>query len=215
MSYARVSILGQFPGGEKWSINPVFDPNGEGLDTVSQANLDAAVAAVNALTIPSALMTLQGSGVTVNGCRIEVRSDTDDRLIGLSTASRATPSGGAGSLKLPTQSAIVVSLRTNTPGGRGRGRLYWPATGVVLGTDGRISSPTPTAIAADMKTYLLAIRNALATTNPLIGFDLAVRSQASRQTPLVVRLQVGDVVDTQRRRRDAYIESYSSVSFPA
>jgi hypothetical protein len=120
---------------------------------------------------------------------------------------------GVGSLQLPTQSAIVASLRTNTPGGRGRGRVYWPATGAVLGTDGRLSSPTTAAIVADLKTYFKAIESALALGQPTAAWYLSVRSSTAKATPHVARIQVGDVIDTQRRRRDAYVEAYQSVTY--
>jgi hypothetical protein len=213
MSYARVSILGTFPGGEKWSINPCFDPEGE-LGTIpGQAGMDAAVVAINGITVPGSLTTLMGSGVSLVGSRLEIRDDNTDALLGLSQANRATAVVGVGSLKLPTQSAIVASLRTNTPGGRGRGRVYWPATGAVLGTDGRLSSPTTAAIVADLKTYFKAIESALALGQPTAAWYLSVRSSTAKATPHVARIQVGDVIDTQRRRRDAYVEAYQSVTY--
>jgi predicted fused transcriptional regulator/phosphomethylpyrimidine kinase len=65
-----------------------------------------------------------------------------------------------------------------------------------------------------MRVYLTAMRDALATAFPTIGFNLAVRSKTTKTTPHVVRIQGGDVVDTQRRRRDNLPEAYSSLSFP-
>ena len=50
MSYVRVSILGDAPGGEVWSINPVFDPTLEFPGGVDQTALDAATDAIAALT---------------------------------------------------------------------------------------------------------------------------------------------------------------------
>jgi len=41
-----------------------------------------------------------------------------------------------------------------------------------------------------------------------------VRSKTTKTSPHAVRIQVGDVVDTQRRRRDVQLESYSAVAFP-
>jgi len=109
---------------------------------------------------------------------------------------------------------VVFSLRTNSPGGSGRGRLYWPALGGGITAAGRLGTSNVTAFMGGMKTYLLAIRDILAANFPLIGFDVAVRSRATKTTPHVVRMQVGDVVDTQRRRRDHLPESYQQVAIP-
>jgi hypothetical protein len=145
---------------------------------------------------------------------VEVRDDATDALIGTSSQSSASPTIGSTAIRLPLQSAVVISIRTNTPGASGRGRLYWPATGQQLGTDAKTSTPSAASMATDAKTYLMGIRSALAAAFPTIGFDLAVRSKATHTTPHAVRLQVGNVIDTQRRRRDALIESYSSVLVP-
>lgn len=209
-----MSILGSAVGGEVWSINPVFDPNGEFPGSVDQTALDAAATAIAALTPGVTMMTDISSALALTGCRVEVRSDTDDSLIAIAIAPRVATGVGTGTPRLPPQSAAVISLRTNTPGARGRGRLYWPAVGVAVGTNLRNNSTNTSGLCTDFRAYSNAIRGALATAFPLIGFDLAVRSRANHATPHVVRVQVGDVIDTQRRRRDALIEAYSSIAIP-
>lgn len=214
MSYVRVSILGQMTNGEVWSINPTFDPSGEFGTGVDQAQIDAAATAIAALSPPSSLLTLMSNLLQITGARVEVRDDSSDALLGISTQARTTALSGSVGPVCPPQSALVFSLRTNTPGGSGRGRLYWPALGVSLGSNGRIAAATVTTNLTSMKTYLLAQRDALATAFPTIGFNLAVRSRQTKTTPHVVRLQAGDVVDTQRRRRDNLAEAYVSTTIP-
>jgi len=214
MSYVRVSILGTLGTSEVWSVNPVFDPSGEIEGTTNQANLDAAALAIANLTVGSATSSkLSTSGVRT-GCRLEVRSSSGDELLAFSVQASTTPSAGSGSQTMTNQSALVVSLRTDTPGPSGRGRIYWPCLNAPLDATGRLNSAAVTPFLTDMKTYLLGMRSALATAFPLIGFDLAVRSVKTGQTPHVTRIQVGNVIDTQRRRRDTLPESYTSVSFP-
>lgn len=214
MSYVRVSILGRLVNEEVWSINPVFDPTGEFPGGVNQASLDAATLAIANRSVPSGLrnaLSAQGSRV---GARVEVRSDVDDSLIGISTQASASASPGLGGLTMPPQSAIVTSLRTDVPGGSGRGRIYWPNLAGTLGTDGRMLAANITTFLTDMKAYLTGIRTDLATAFPTIGFDLAIRSRTTSSTPHVTRLQVGNVVDTQRRRRDTLPENYQATTFP-
>lgn len=214
MSYVRVSILGALLNEEKWSINPTFDPSGEFPSAVDQVKLDAAGAAIAALNPGSALLGLLSAQGTLIGTRVEVRDDVTDQLLGITIQNRATPLPGSNPIRLPAQAAVVGSLRTSTPGGSGRGRVYWPALGATVDTSGRLSSPLPSSVLTDLKVYMLAIRSALATAFPLIGFDLAVRSRTTHTTPHVVRLQVGNVIDTQRRRRDTLPEAYQTQSFP-
>lgn len=215
MSYVRVSILGAAPGGEVWSINPVFDPTGEFPGGVDQTALDAAANAIAALSPAGALTTFLSSALSVTGCRLEVREDSNDALIGISVQQRSPVFTGTGTPLRGAQTAIVFSLRSNTPGGSGRGRLYWPAVGTSVDATLRFTSTTAATAAGDMRTYLLAMRSALATAFPTIGFDLAVRSRTTHTTPHVNKIQVGTVPDTQRRRRDKMVEDYSSLPFPA
>jgi hypothetical protein len=212
-SYMRVSVLGSTIGSEVWSINPVFDPTFE-FPGWNQAAGDAAAIAIAAIVPGSSLLTMMSSSMSITGIRLEARDSTSDALIGTAQAIKATAQAGTGVPKLPAQAATVISLRTDTPGGVGRGRLFWPALGNTIGSDLRMSTPSPNSVLTDMKAYLLAIRSALATAYPTIGFDLAVRSKTTHTTPHVTRLQVGNVIDTQRRRRDTYPEVYSSSTFP-
>ena len=214
MSYVRVSILGTQVNEELWSINPVFDPTGEFPGGVDQVALDAAALAIANRTIPTNLRILMSTSAVRTGARVEVRNDADDSLIAISVQGSAAALAGTGTAALPPQSAVVCSIRTNTAGGSGRGRIYWPAMGQGLGANGRVGNPTTALLVADFKAYLMGIRSDLAAAFPTIGFDLAVRSKTTHTTPHAVRLQVGNVIDTQRRRRDALAESYVQVAIP-
>lgn len=214
MAYLRVSILGTAQGGEVWSINPTFDPEGELPGFPSQGPLDAAALAIANLNPGANLLAILSPALSITGARVEARDDTTDDLIAISNQSRTTPLPGTGTVRMPPQSAQVFSLRTNTPGGSGRGRIYWPIIGQTLGSDLRIGSSSVTTNLTEMKTYLAAIESALEAAWPGSVFQLAVRSRATRSTPHVVRLQAGNVVDTQRRRRDTLAEVYSTVNYP-
>lgn len=214
MSYVRVCILGTLVSEERWSVNPTFDPTGEFGSTVNQVALDLAAKTIAEISPTAGMSQLMSSAAKLTGVRLEVRDDTSDGLIGISEYTLPTPWGGGTPVTLPPQAAVVVSLRTTTPGGSGRGRIYWPALGATLNSTGRLTSPTTDTVATGFKTYFASVRGALATAFPLIGFDLAVRSKTTRTTPHVVRLQVGNIIDTQRRRRDAIRESYSTLDIP-
>jgi hypothetical protein len=86
--------------------------------------------------------------------------------------------------------------------------------GNTIVSTGRLQTGDLALNLSQMKTYLNGIRSALATAFVTIGFDTAVRSRATKTTPHVVRMQVGDVADTQRRRRDHLPESYQTTTLP-
>lgn len=213
MSYVRVGILGTMAGGEVWSVNPVFDPNGEFEGSVNQLALETAALAIANLSPGGNLISVLSPQLSVTGCRLEVRADADDSLIALAIANATTPTVGTGTLRMPPQAAMVISLRTDTPGASGRGRLYWPCPAGAVTTNFHVASTLPPALLTDFKTWMHAVGGILATNFPLIGFDLSVRSKTTKTTPHVVRIQCGDVVDTQRRRRDALPEAYSTLAY--
>lgn len=182
MSYVRVSILGSAPGGEVWSINPVIDPTFEFPPGVDQDALDAACNAIAGLTPGAALLGFMSTQLSITGARLEVRDDSTDALIAISNQVRTTPQPGTGAPQRGAQTALVFSLRTNTPGGSGRGRLYWPAVGTAVNLQLRFD-PTPVSNSlTQMAAYLHAMEDALATAFPTIGFAYphdAAREQAA------------------------------------
>lgn len=206
----RVSILGTLPGGEVWSVNPCYRLDGGGTLNYSEAL--AAVAAVNAIAVPTGLRAMMNSGTAVTGCRVESRS-YGGALESQADGLKATPTFGTGAGSLPYQSAAVLSLRTVAAGGKGRGRLYWPATGLQLAPATlRMTTAVRDAFATDFKNYLTAIQSAIdgVIDESLI---LAVWSRTNGSSSGVAKIMAGDVVDTQRRRRDAIPESYTEVTY--
>jgi len=214
MSYVRVSILGTFGSVEVWSINPVFDPTLEFPGGVNQTALDTACLAIANRTLPTAVRSSLSTSAARTGARVEVRDDVTDALIATSLQGSASPMVGTGTLIQSPQTASVYSIRTDTPGASGRGRLYWPAMGVTIDGSGKIPAAVQTTMLTDFKAYLMGIRSDLAAAFPTIGFDLAVRSKTTKTTPHAVRIQLGNVLDTQRRRRDTVPESYQVLAFP-
>lgn len=206
----RVSVYGTLPGGEVWSINPCFRMDGG--DTLNYSEALAAVAAINAVTVPANLRAVMSSSTAVTGCRVEGRSyagELQSQADGLRTAAIA----GSGSSALPFQSSMVLSLRTVAAGPSGRGRLYWPATGVTLNAATlRPASGTVTSFLADFKTYLQAIQTAL---DGVVDESvlLAVWSRKNATSSGVAKIMAGDILDTQRRRRDNVPESYQELVY--
>jgi len=120
---------------------------------------------------------------------------------------------GTGGVPHTYQVAAVCSLRSAFPGARGRGRLYWPATGVPTQTANlRPSSAVMNSYVLGMKTLLAAISGVI---TPVLGSNLlVVWSRTGTISHQITELRAGDVLDVQRRRRDQEIENYVTTSYP-
>lgn len=206
----RVSIKGTMPSGEVWSVNPVYKVlTGSAIGSLELA---AAATAINALSVPSDLLLAMATSCAITGVQLEARTH-EGVLESQAEGLRTVPLAGTGTVGLPFQSSIVCSLRTVGGGTHGRGRLYWPATGMTINPATlRITSTPHAAIVGAFKTYLTAVQTALdASVDETVG--LAVWSRTTASSALVAQLRVGDVLDVQRRRRDAVPETYKDVSY--
>ena len=96
--------------------------------------------------------------------------------------------------------------------------MYLPAFGASLNATFQLNSPTAAAVATDAKTWLNAIGLQLnayyASISSVRTVVLSVRSATDHVCRDVNQIQVGSILDTQRRRRDAIPESYQSVAYP-
>lgn len=221
MAYWRVTFKGSLGTVEKWSTSVNFGIVGLAPDTPDQPAADGILANVLTVTtnatVPTSLRAMLSTSGNIELVRIEKRSEAEGIL---SVAEGLVPTAvvGTGTANKTPQDALVFSLRTNTPGPRGRGRMYWPALSVTLTPTFQLSSPTPAATVADVKTWLDAINQELddyyISIASALRTALSVRSATDHICRDVTSLQVGSILDTQRRRRDALPESYAAVAYP-
>lgn len=119
----------------------------------------------------------------------------------------ASPSGSLAGQPLPAQVAVGISLRTGTPGPKGRGRFYLPAcSSSILASDGRVPLVTRETLVDEFAAYIGSV------TATLAGGLSVVYSRTHHQAYPVTSVQGGDVWDTQRRRRNNLPESRYSVA---
>lgn len=124
----------------------------------------------------------------------------------------ATPfPAGTGSCAFPAQVSMAVTFKTNR--GRGlasRGRVFVPSPnkGLMPGS-GRMSQGNIALVAAAWKTFITNVNN-------WPGYDVASSPQcavvsnrsATGAFSKIHAVTVGDVLDTQRRRREQLVEAY-------
>jgi len=103
---------------------------------------------------------------------------------------------------LPPQVATAVTVRTALAGRSDRGRFYLPPVVTDdVGDTGRIGGTTPL-------TLVTAVGTAIDAANTAgVDSSLVVYSRKLHDTHFAIRIEVGDVFDTQRRRRDKLVET--------
>lgn len=212
MQYLRLSIQGSLPGNEVWSINPCFAPVGGSAVTPTPSQMASAVQAARSVPRPPSMLQQLSSAGRVTALRLEARGFSSG-LEQVGVAAVTPAESGTGNATKPYQTAMVVSLRTAFPGGRRRGRVYLPALASVIDVSTlRVGQGVCTTIAQGFYQYLEQL--AVAMSTPL-GLDVypAVISGTSKSVELITYVEVGDVLDVQRRRRDKAVES--RYRFPA
>lgn len=221
MAYIRTILKGSLGAVEVWSTSTNWGIFGIHPDSPDQALVDGILARLITYTtvtnVPASFKTLLSSGSSITGWRVELRGE-NELTLSVAEGLLGTPVTGGGSASKTPQDAVVFSLRTSTPGPRGRGRMYFPAVGASLSAAFQLTGPSPAGIAADAKTWLNAIGSQMnayfASISSVLTVVLSVRSQTDHVCRNVNQIQVGAVLDTQRRRRDSLPETYASVSYP-
>lgn len=208
-----IRINGSLPGGEVWSVNPKFhNPAGsqyEGYD-VLLAWVETIMELNSALVLPPAARNLLSSAGSLVSIRAEYR-DAAGNLAQAAEIVTTSPIPGTGTPSKTFQTSFVSSLLTGRPGRSYRGRLYWPALGANIGTtDLRVPDVQLNTYVAGIKDFLLAIQN----SQPAVGASkLSVVSDTLSVATPVTSIQGGDVLDSQRRRRDSLVEGRVSYAF--
>jgi len=108
------------------------------------------------------------------------------------------------------QATVVLSLRSGFNTGKGNyGRMYLPHTRLpILTTTAKSSSTYTDAVLAAGKTFVNALTGLIGDETTAILFPV-IMSQTGITSKGVTALAVGDVTDTQRRRRNRIPELYS------
>lgn len=182
----------------------------------SNANLASAagVVATQIGTVISSATNVMGTTVTLTQCTARYLNAAG-QTVDLAIAPPAAPVSGVGTVQKPNQCALVVTLLTNAPTRRGRGRIYLPFIGGASMSAGKYNAPVQIGVRDSMKAAINAINSSITTS---LAAQLCVHSQVAPLTTasvqLITAIRVGDVIDTQRGRRDGIVETYSVASIP-
>ena len=118
--------------------------------------------------------------------------------------------GGVEGNGMPQQTLCISLLTGAKRGLASRGRFYPPATVASLGSDGTVNPNSVLAIATAARTLITNLNNWPGTDTPLGGQVVVLGGNGT--TRPVTAVSVGNVMDTQRRRRSKLRESYTTLA---
>lgn len=217
MGYAKkvckVSINGTMFGGlEHWSTG--FYLGATGADAVAPTDAFMAILASSWKTFFTAASSKIGLDYSTTSYRAALMG-TDGKAIpgAINNFYEGTPYTGAGGpAKLPPQCALVATLTTATPRGLGsKGRMYLPGISASVGSDGHIQPTDTLAIATNLRNFLAALNASVEHPGTVITASQGSKAPlvGAPVNRVVSGVKVGNVYDTQRRRRNELVESYS------
>jgi len=196
---------GKLPGNEQWSCGLRIAPTVTGAVTMGPTDLNTCVIQLsmthaNAATGISPLAKLSFVKLNIIG--------TDGHYAGSATNEQVVADvagGGSASTIYPNQVAMAVSLTTGfSRGPAHRGRFYLPLPSIPVDANGSISAGAASGVAAQID-ELIATLNGLQAGQKVSVMSRKLGSPAHRA---VTGVEVGRVLDTQRRRRRSLIEDY-------
>jgi hypothetical protein len=128
------------------------------------------------------------------------------------SACRTPIVGTATGSALPPQNAIAVSLLTTARGRGSKGRFYVGGLSTnAIGTTGQLNSSMVTALNAATKTFVTNLNNSPGI-DPIYAPALVVWHRKDNSFSRVNAIAVGNLMDTQRRRRRQLVETYTEVT---
>ena len=204
-----VRINGTLPGGEVWSVNPKYNSPAGPITDYDEllAWAENFAESITEWTSAFPLRQLLSTAAAITSVRMEYRQ-ADDTLGQAAEYIFPTPFAGTGAANKIFQSSVVCSILTGRPGRSYRGRIYWPALNAGLDTQLRLTEATRNGIVAAFFNLFQEVTTAAFPIQP--DMTLRVVSQTLDVSTPATLIQVGDILDIQRRRRDSLQEFYSS-----
>lgn len=151
---------------------------------------------------------LKLSVIGTNGREVPPPGQTQGTPMTLTWTS-SSPAGLNGGDLLPIQNALVASHRTHVTGRRGRGRMFIPGfTASIVNHQGEMTSTSTD----NTRAAQIALLEALALdVGGLVSVSVrpVVTGLPFTNYGVIDEVRVGNVMDTQRRRRGSLVETYS------
>ena len=210
--FIRLTWGGTFDGEEEiWSNNLSLVPDGN-----FPVYWDDATVSPQIIAAVNAWHTSDGAGIS-NRCKLawikiaNIRTDGtygDEPFI----YDFPTPVSGGSIGSIETTRSLAVSFKTQFARGKAaNGRFYIPAFNENVSTNGRLATATQENVLEAAVLFIDAINAAL---EPAIAGSARVGVTANAEVAprhaVATTVRVGDVIDSQRRRKNKMLENYVS-----
>jgi hypothetical protein len=210
----RVTLSGTMFGGvEEWSTGFFLGQEGSDATVPTQAAADQIRDAwTTFFTAVNSYVSSAYRFTQVKMANIDATGHTVSDSVKYSYPAAAVL-GNTGSNTHPPQCALVVTLLSDRPRGKAsKGRMYLPGFAGPIMANGKADTPQVASIATNLKTFFDSFAADADVPDQLI---LAAKWSGPlgvipAQNDYVETIRVGDVVDTQRRRRNGLAEVYTS-----
>lgn len=220
-SHVKVTIFGtHMDGNEEWAtgFHIGATDGGSGNFDVSQAWVDAL------LPLWQTFFTSSSTAI-INVCKtVGIKAGVVIGETGkfdvdtIKTATYGTPVAGTSTSPIfPAQVALVAQLRAAGTGLGTKGRMYLPGPAHSMQGNGKIAASNALTVAQNLRTFFDAAETATDSPGYIINVSKG-RVGVPFTAPInkrVTEIRVGDVYDTQRRRRNGLTESYSTATLVA
>ena len=169
---------------------------------------DAIAGTYSGKALPPQMYFMLSSSLAVRGIRVE-QIGPDGRTERAAESLYSPVKTGGDPPTRPVQTALCFSLNRGAQFGRsGRGRVYVPACGQPPMTpDFRVQSNTLTDFLGYFNDLQQSWGDAINSESGLLVHELCVYSRLLEKLTPVENVGLGDVFDSQRRRRDRWVET--------
>jgi len=213
-SVTRITLSGtMFGGAEEWSTGFFLGQEGADATPMTQAGLDQIKDAwATFFTAAFSYVSNQYQFIQAKSALIDATGHTVLDEVKYSYPTTNTYGAATGNTH-PPQCSLVVTLQSDRPRGKAsKGRMYLPGYSGSIGTNGKVDGAVASGIANNLKTFFDSFASDADVPDQLI---LAAKGTGpvpalTAQNDYVETIKVGDVVDTQRRRRNGLVESYQT-----
>lgn len=215
----KVTLAGTFGGGvEEWNTGFFIGSTTADASLPTQALADA-IRTAWATAIPNMSMSSQyeATYVKVSSLGTDGKSNAADTIFSNMPANTK----GTSSTWIAPQLSVVASLFSNKQRGVGaKGRMYLPGIGFGVGLDGHFTLANAQALANTVGTFLKSCQTAAGSGQGIIlashgSLNPDGTSKIGGFGPVntaVIGVKVGNVYDTQRRRRNQLVEQYATAT---
>lgn len=211
----RVTLFGtSFGGVEEWTTGFWMGAEGFGSSAPTQAQADAIKTLWQTYFTNTASKfgnNWKTTGVKVALIREDGTSHPEDSVFSYYT----TPITGTSTdtVPLPPQCSLVATLTSTRARGYGsKGRMFLPGINVPITSTGKIPGTAVTSLIGPLKTFLDGVNAHIDIPDHIILNSSGPTGVHSPGIFTVTGVKIGDVYDTQRRRRNQLTETYTAVA---